>query len=363
MKLRWPTVVAANASVLAPGVVAALLRAFRTDTYSRAVQEDQALEWATFWAFAMAAAFYLVTAVRLRRAGLGVPWFTTGLALFCVFVAMEEISWGQRVLGYRPPDYFLEQNFQQELNVHNVFSTGLRKLVLKGVILGFGVVLPLLAAGKRGKAVLDRLGVPAPPWQLAPAFLATYLLYEIYPWSHTGEWVELMLGFGFLLAAVSSIGRAQPSGSEPRLQVVQVLASVLAPILLGLGTTAVLDAARSENPELLATAQREVEALRQDFLSGRIESNCSLHKRLYTFMEKYDQRALLEGEFASLVARGLPEARAEFLLDPWNSPYWIRDWCKDGRRLTFVYSFGPDRKRDSTRDRILGDDIGAFIRP
>jgi hypothetical protein len=93
-----------------------------------------------------------------------------------------------------------------------------------------------------------------------------------------------------------------------------------------------------------------------------------LHKRVYTFVEKKKYaRPLTEGSFTRLVDRGLPEARAEFFLDPWNSPYWIRDRCDEdnGRRVVFVYSFGPNRSRDSSRWEILGDDIGkhALIEP
>ena len=70
---------------------------------------------------------------------------------------------------------------------------------------------------------------------------------------------------------------------------------------------------------------------------------------------------MLEGVFARLKVQGLPEVRADFFIDPWNSPYWIRHKCKDKRRRVFVYSFGPNRRRDSTAWEILGDDIGAMI--
>ena len=94
-----------------------------------------------------------------------------------------------------------------------------------------------------------------------------------------------------------------------------------------------------------------------------MRARCDVHKRLYTYTEKYSQRHLLNGEFSQLTIAGLPEARASYLLDPWNSPYWIRDNCADdGRnRIAFVYSFGPNRRRESTRWRLLGDDIGVYI--
>ena len=118
----------------------------------------------------------------------------------------------------------------------------------------------------------------------------------------------------------------------------------------------------SGHPGKIETAQAETEALKRDFLK-RARSRCSLHKRVYSFVEKYDQTGLFEGEFSALTAQGLPEARASFFLDPWNSPYWIRHkcWERSGAERAFVYSFGPNRRRDSSQSELGGDDIGAVI--
>jgi hypothetical protein len=64
-----------------------------------------------------------------------------------------------------------------------------------------------------------------------------------------------------------------------------------------------------------------------------------------------------------LTAQGLPKARAEYFLDPWNSPYWIRAQCsKDRSRVSvYVYSFGPNRRRDSDLWQIVDDDVGAYV--
>ena len=48
----------------------------------------------------------------------------------------------------------------------------------------------------------SRNGVVIPPAALMPAFLAAYITYEAYPWKFLGEWVELMLGLGFLFVAI-----------------------------------------------------------------------------------------------------------------------------------------------------------------
>ena len=89
--------VAANLLLLGFLGAFAWLEASYPDIYYRSVQEDQALEWASFWSFFIAGGVFVLAAWRQRRTTRSLPWFLAGLALFCVFVAMEEISWGQRV--------------------------------------------------------------------------------------------------------------------------------------------------------------------------------------------------------------------------------------------------------------------------
>ncbi|MEE8342973.1 MAG: hypothetical protein V3R51_04150, partial [Gammaproteobacteria bacterium] len=89
----------------------------------------------------------------------------------------------------------------------------------------------------------------------------------------------------------------------------------------------------------------------------------NVHKRIYTYKNKYVASYLDGGRFAGLVSGGLPEERAHYFLDPWNAPYWIKlRWNADrSRRTAFVYSFGPNRRRDSGELEIRGDDVGMFI--
>ena len=338
----------ANMLVLIVLAYAWFLEARLPDFYYMSVQEDEYIEWASFWAFLLAA---VAAIVKSREPGAGrFPWFLFGLALFCFVVAMEEISWGQRVLGYRPPVYFLEHNFQQEFNFHNVIDTDYRKLALSATIAGYGVLLPLLALVAPLRRFFERVGIAAPPLGLLPLFAATFAMYLVYPFGHSGEWVELMLGLGMLFALL-------PTSLWP------MLAGWAVVMVLGIASGAATRMQRDEHPATMEAAQAEVEAIRRDFESGRVRSRCSLHKRLYSFVVKYEQFGLQSGEFASLTNQGMPEERAEFLLDPWNSPYWIRDRCnrKARTRVSFVYSFGPNRRRDSTETEILGDDVGVFI--
>lgn len=338
------------------------------NAYYESVQEDQALEWASFWSFFVAGVTFIVAARRQRRTTGAVPWFFVGLALFCVLVAMEEISWGQRVFGHRPPDYFLAENYQQEINLHNIAGTGLRVGLLRAIILGYGVLLPLLTLVPAARRLLDRLGILSPPIELAPSMFALFWVHLQYPWKFTGEIIECGLGFAFLFVAMVAAEDFAEARSRSTFSRAAGLTTLV--IALGFGTAVWSQNRASSDPTYLALAEAETLALKEDFIALAKErekasiTKCNVHKRLYTFAEdKGYADPLSTGRFSSRVGAQMPEARAQFFLDPWNSPYWIRDRCDDdnGRRVIFIYSFGPNRSRDSDRWTILGDDIGQYL--
>jgi hypothetical protein len=339
-----------NSLVFAVLAGAALLYRFDVSVFRAIAQEDRFLEWATFWAFVVASVAYAAGAVSDRRTRGGIPWAAAGLAAFCLLVALEEISWGQRLFGYRPPAYFLEQNYQQEFNLHNVIETDLRMLAMLLILVGYGVLASALALSAAARGWLERLRVVVPPPTLIPSFGALALAYAWYPVDYTGEWVECGLGLAFLAAAACTLG----SGAGTLLGAAAATAALAAATVAGLGALA-------SDPDKLAAARAEIEALVRDFESPKVHTRCGIHKRLYTFMREYGQPGLVQGEFARLVMASDGSSRAGYLLDPWNSPYWVRHECDGGIPVRFVYSFGPNRQRDSTERELLGDDIGAYF--
>ena len=361
----------ANAAIFSILVYMAVLNEYYPELYYLSVQEDEFLEWATFWAFALAAGVWIWAAVRQRLKTGAVPWFFTCLALFCFVIAMEEISWAQRVFAYRPPAYFLAENTQLELNFHNFITKDIRKLLLYIILSGYGILLPILACIPVTRRLLDKLVVVAPPLDLVPAFTAALILTLNYPWRFTNETVELMMAAGFLFAAVASVVYFSSQGAERqgRSRSLGNVTCVVLVVALGLSTVAMARYGRAHDPRSLEMANIEIEALQRDFLQmtevedERFPRRKNIHKRIYSYEGKYGDGYLNTGEFSQLMARGLPQERAIFFLDPWNDPYWIKiKWNTRRTRLTaFVYSFGPNRRRDSSRTEILGDDIGVYI--
>lgn len=104
----------------------------------------------------------IVLAVRGFKAALNHPqiWFRIicGLgALGCIYIAGEEVSWGQQIFKWATPESWLAVNDQQETNLHNTTSwldQKPRLIIEIGVIVG-GLILPL--TNKVNNALL-------PPW-------------------------------------------------------------------------------------------------------------------------------------------------------------------------------------------------------
>jgi len=334
------------------------LSALNPDVYYLHVQEDQPLEWSTFWAFVAAGAFFL-RAAYLDRQKRPLPWFFIGLAAFCVLVAAEEISWGQRVLGYSPPRYFLENNYQQEFNLHNVLPTALRKQIIGTLITLYGLLLPLLARIPWSRGVLAKVGITAPPLALMPTFAALLALLLIYPISYTGEIVEAGMALVFLFAAVDG-ATDEGIGSSWRVPV----GALSLIITFGFGSALWSRGRLAADPVVAEVAATEIRALEHD-LRTLIEANrgaCGKHERLNLMSKLFPGKALSDGRFMGLTRRGLPTERAEFFIDPWSTAYWVRTTCNDTRDKLFVYSFGPNRRRDSGRWKLQGDDVGLIFR-
>lgn len=324
--------------------------------YAGYAQEDGVIEWATTFAFLAAA---VMSARELRR---DAPRFESvvrvGFVLFCVLVAGEEISWGQRIVGFQPPEVFLERNFQQELNIHNVLmdeqASGLgfeldSKHLVMAIAFGFGVLGPLLV--KMRFLHLHDVAPIAPPWVLAPLFVGVIAGEATYPVDLTGEGAEMLLAFLFLIAAVFAKG---PRAIILTVVAVGGLAMVTAPLLSRI--------VYGSDQEGIAKTRAELELLAKDIESGgtpKLLGKSGIHKRVFT-ATRDGYYVLDAGAFATSAASAdeNTDGRRKFFLDPWNNPYWVLVE-KDEDRVV-VYSFGPNRRRDTEvkkRNKPNGDDV------
>ena len=82
--------------------------------------EDKLVEWITFAGF-LGASLVLSRVLRYRKAMDKLTFlYLLGLSLFFFVCAGEELSWGQRIFGFKTPTEIVAQNEQAEFNLHNM---------------------------------------------------------------------------------------------------------------------------------------------------------------------------------------------------------------------------------------------------
>ena len=99
------------------------------------------------------------------------------LTLGFLFVAGEEISWGQRILNFETPSAILESNTQQEFNIHNLEPIQRRLHATYVVVGGYGTFLWLLALPRIAPLRTYITPYVAPRWYLATYFLPVFVYY------------------------------------------------------------------------------------------------------------------------------------------------------------------------------------------
>lgn len=164
--------------------------------------EDGPVEWGTAIALFLAAiVLFRNSAVLLRRLGPLAGLLTLFYGTLFVFGAGEEISWGQRIFNWESSEYFLDKNFQQETNLHNLV-VGEKQLtktlfgpILTLVLLLYLVVLPLLYPRLAWLRTITRvLHVPVPGLRHACWALGASLVIAALAMDRKWEVYEFVFG-------------------------------------------------------------------------------------------------------------------------------------------------------------------------
>jgi len=189
-----------------------LLATYWPAAYIWSTYEDLHGEWAQTFFFV---AVFLLSARLATSQGTYRVFFGL-LAIACLYVVMEEISWGQRIFSIESPDLFKRHNLQGETNLHNFlvgpYSTLTKDIVeytLAVALVLYGLVYPVMLRLNLGIAkFVERIGIPAPPLYLWPSFVtAAYL--ETAPFHfNEAEIAELLVGSA-LMVMVAQYGYAR----------------------------------------------------------------------------------------------------------------------------------------------------------
>jgi len=108
--------------------------------FNRLSQEDGIAETASFMLLLLASMVLLESVWRVQflssqqrhRISSTVKIGVFLLAATCFVIAMEEISWGQRVAGFETPAWIAQRNFQGEFNLHNFLTNQVENVYYTG---------------------------------------------------------------------------------------------------------------------------------------------------------------------------------------------------------------------------------------
>lgn len=200
------------------------------DLFMRYTVEDGLVEWLTVFGLLLGSGLCFYRFAKLIKQKKVIFLFITfllGLMLFVV--AGEEISWGQRILGIKSPEFFKENNTQGETNFHNMVVDGLKvnKIIFTyGLIAALGIFLLIVPylyrKNSRLRNWVDGWGILIPRNYQIIAFLLLFAITESLKHEKNAELLECGAALLFFLIVRypynAHIYKTQIKDAEPRFQ-------------------------------------------------------------------------------------------------------------------------------------------------
>ncbi len=141
-------------------------------TIARLGDEDHFFEWTTSLCFL----FCSLISFKLFFQKKNMIFLLMSAVFFFGFG--EEISWGQRILGFETPGSLYDINRQKEFNMHNI-ATWEINFLFKSFTLAFGIILPLSVFHVDFLGNLARkLKIPVPPVSIGMFFLFDWIIFK-----------------------------------------------------------------------------------------------------------------------------------------------------------------------------------------
>ena len=159
---------------------------FDEELYLLIVREDGVIEYltASFLLFASIKLFFLFLKIYKKYSVFNFGLLSYSLVLFFGFG--EEISWGQRIFGIQSPSFFSENNFQGEINIHNMMVMGVDlnrwifTYVLVLIFTFYFLITPIMYyKNKFPKTIVNRFSFLIPIYLYSSIFLITTLIINL----------------------------------------------------------------------------------------------------------------------------------------------------------------------------------------
>ncbi len=137
------------------------------------------------------------TGTQLGRFSFKRNIFFLGLSIMFLFAFLEEISWGQRIFNFVPPEFIAKHNVQDEFTIHNLStfhwmdSSGGEKSFIGKLFtvhrifnifwFVFCLGVPLVCRFSRPvRRLVQRINLPLAPLWISGLFLVNYLGYKVF---------------------------------------------------------------------------------------------------------------------------------------------------------------------------------------
>lgn len=146
------------------------------ETYKFIVQEDSVIEYFQAAFFFLASIFaFLIFKRFLKGRWIFHSILYGGLFLGLFFITMEEISWGQRIFNIENPEYFNQNNMQEEISLHNLNKVNNLMSELYIMIGLFGSFGWLFVYGINLKQRIPFVNFYVPQW-----FISSYFFFVLF---------------------------------------------------------------------------------------------------------------------------------------------------------------------------------------
>ena len=112
------------------------------------------------------------------------------------FIGMEELSWGQKIIGFEEPKFWAENNVQSEFTFHNLAFYQNRFLhpsfILAGFLGSFCWVVLRYWQNRQPQSPATDLSYILPDWPISSFFYPTLLYYSVYSYTDFKDRVEFL---------------------------------------------------------------------------------------------------------------------------------------------------------------------------
>jgi len=182
------------------------------------------VEWLQFGFYFLAGSIFVLEGSRLAQKGQGLgKWIPLSFGAIVLFVALEEISWGQKFLNFTIPNAISMIKTHGERTIHNLQFV---QPALHGAYIVAGAALsslPFFRNRKIMKIVTPELAEHLPPLSLIPYFISISIFYFSFDYitplfgggviGNHQEVFETLFSFGILLWALS-IKNSERAGNQ-----------------------------------------------------------------------------------------------------------------------------------------------------